>query len=188
MADHHLCTSGQTFKGLNPDIDMKNLRCFISAFGLGTHVFLTVLAISITFEMTAQPEEASRRRNFNTENDIALKEFDAVSYFRGSKPLKGNPKFYHHYKGITYYFANEENLKEFEKAPAKFEPAYGGWCAYTVALNGERVKINPVCYKIVDGKLHLFYNYNSDNRLTKWNRDEKKFKASAQRNWLARMH
>jgi YHS domain-containing protein len=167
---------------------MKNLICFISASGFRAHVCLTVVATFITLEMRAQPEQASRRRNFNTENGIALKEFDPVSYFRGSKPVKGNSKFHHHYKGITYYFASQENLKEFEKSPAKYEPAYGGWCAYTVALNGERVKINPVCYKMIDGKLHLFYNYNGDNRLTKWNRDEKKFRASAQRNWLARMH
>jgi len=149
---------------------------------------LTVAATLLSFVLLAQPEEASRRRNFNTENGIALREFDVVSYFKGSRPLKGESKFYHHYKGITYYFANAENLEEFKKAPAKYEPAYGGWCAYTVALSGERVKINPVTYKISNGKLYLFYNYNSDNRLTKWNQDEKKFKAAADKNWLAKMH
>lgn len=150
--------------------------------------YLTVTAICLSFAAIAQADEASRRRNFNTNNGIALREFDAVSYFTGSRPLKGNSKFYHHYKGITYYFASAGNLEEFKKSPAKYEPAYGGWCAYTVALNGERVKVNPVTYKIVDGKLHLFYNYNSDNRLTKWNKEEKKLRAAADKNWVARMH
>ena len=117
-----------------------------------------------------------------------MREFDPVSYFNGSRPLKGISKHYANYKGITYYFANAENVEIFKKDPEKYEPAYGGWCAYTVALNGERVKVNPVTYKIIEGKLHLFYNFGSDNRLTKWNRDEKKFKASANRNWVARMH
>ena len=153
-----------------------------------TALCLIVVATFVAIDAEAQAEDASRRRNFNTENGIAMREFDAVSYFKGDRPLKGTSKFYHHYKGITYYFANQENLEEFKKAPAKYEPAYGGWCAYTVALNGDRVKVNPVTYKIIDGKLHLFYHYNGDNRLTRWNQDEKKFKASANRNWVAKMH
>lgn len=151
-------------------------------------LLFVVLGACVTFIAEAQPDVASRRRNFNTENDVALREFDPVSYFKGSRPLKGISKFHADYKGITYYFVNAENVEAFKKSPEKYEPAYGGWCAYTVALNGERVKVNPVTYKIIDGKLHLFYNYNSDNRLTKWNQDEKKFKAAANRNWVARMH
>ena len=154
------------------------------------HIRLLAAVIMMCFMtgVNAQADEAGRRRNFNTENGVALREFDPVSYFNSSRPLKGHSKLYHNYKGITYYFVNAENLEEFKKSPDKYEPAYGGWCAYTVALNGERVKVNPVTYKIVNGKLHLFYNFNSDNRLTKWNKDEKKFIASANRNWVARMH
>ena len=140
------------------------------------------------FSGMAQADEAARRRNFNTENGVAMREFDPVSYFNSSRPLKGTSKLYHTHKGITYYFANAENVEEFKKSPDKYEPAYGGWCAYTVALSGERVKVNPVTYKIINGRLHLFYNFNSDNRLTKWNKDEKKSIASANRNWVARMH
>lgn len=151
-------------------------------------ILVMTLAVSHATTVTAQADEASRRRNFNTENGIAMREFDPVSYFNSSRPLKGNSKFYANHKGITYYFANAENVEEFKKSPDKYEPAYGGWCAYTVALSGERVKVNPVSYKIIDGKLHLFYNFGSDNRLLKWNKDEKKLQASANRNWVSRMH
>ncbi len=150
-------------------------------------VFLTVLATFLCFSVVAQPEDALRLRNFNTNNGIALREFDPVSYF-GNKPLKGDSKYYHHYKGITYYFANAENVEAFKKSPTKYEPAYGGWCAYTVATTGERVKVNPVIYKIINGQLHLFYNYNGDNRLSKWNANEKKLKPSADKKWKAGMH
>jgi YHS domain-containing protein len=151
-------------------------------------IYVTVLATMLTLSAMAQAEEASRRRNFNTENLVAMREFDPVSYFN-NKPLKGNSRFYSNYKGITYYFANAENVKEFEKSPAKYEPAYGGWCAYTVATSGDRVKINPAAYKIIDGKLYLFYNFGGDNRLLKWNaKDPKKLKAAADRNWVAKMH
>ncbi|MGC1241824.1 MAG: YHS domain-containing (seleno)protein [Chryseosolibacter sp.] len=155
---------------------------------LNLAAYVMALAMSVSLTSEAQPEVASRLRNFNTENGVALREFDPVSFFKGGKPLKGTSKFYENYKGITYYFVNADNQAEFRKSPAKYEPAYGGWCAYTVALNGDRVKINPVTYKIIDGKLHLFYNYNSDNRLLKWNQDEKKFKTAANKNWVAKMH
>lgn len=152
-------------------------------------VFFIMLASLSGFAAMGQAEEASRRRNFNTDNGLAMRGFDPVSYFSSSRPLKGNSKFHADYKGITYYFASAENVAEFKKSPAKYEPAYGGWCAYTVAVNGDRVKINPVSYKIIEGRLYLFYNFGSDNRLLKWSsKDEKKLKAAADRNWKARMH
>lgn len=147
----------------------------------------TAICIFISVCAMAQAENADRRRNFNTENFVAMRDFDAVSYFKG-KPVKGTEKFEHEYKGITYRFANQANLDEFKKAPGKYEPAYGGWCAYTIALNGERVKVMPTTYKIVDGKLYLFYNFGGDNRLLKWNKDEKKLKAAADKNWQRKMH
>ena len=167
-----------------------NAQCFSDLILYRTWYFrlsITILATCLSLMAVAQPEEASRRRNFNTENGIALREFDPVSYFK-ARPLKGNSKFHHTHKGITYYFANQENVDEFKKSPDKYEPAYGGWCAYTVALNGDRVKINPATYKIIDGRLYLFHNFNSDNRLIKWNKEEKRLKAVANKNWVAKMH
>lgn len=102
-------------------------------------IYLTILALSICFAASGQ-EEASRRRNFNLELGVAMRGFDPVSYFNG-KPMKGNSKIYFEYKAVTYHFVNEANMEAFKKSPGKFEPAYGGWCAYTVALNGERVKL-----------------------------------------------
>jgi YHS domain-containing protein len=117
-----------------------------------------------------------------------MREFDPVSYFTG-KPTKGTSKFEYNHKGIFYYFSTEENREEFKKTPGKYEPAYGGFCAYTVANTGERVKILPTSYKIVNGKLHLFYNFNGENRLGNWEKgDEKKLKAAADKNWVAKMH
>jgi YHS domain-containing protein len=151
-------------------------------------LYLTIICIVLALVVTAQPENANRRRNFNTVNFVALREFDPVSFFQ-NKPAKGTSQFEYNHKGIFYYFANEANLEEFKKAPGKYEPAYGGWCAYTLAQTGERVKILPTAYKIIDGRLYMFYNFNSDNRLMKWNEgDEKKLKAAADKNWMKTMH
>src|SRR5688572_22450748 len=93
--------------------------------------YITIVALFVCFVAGAQSEDASKRRNFNVENDVAIREFDPVSYFKGT-PVKGESKFHHTYKGIAYYFSNEANREEFKKSPAKYEPAYGGWCAYTL--------------------------------------------------------
>lgn len=152
-------------------------------------IFFLMSFLLVSIVTFAQSENGTRRRNFNTENFIGLREFDPVSYFK-KKPVRGNPKIDFDYKGITYYFSSEANREEFKKSPSKYEPAYGGWCAYTVATKGDRVKVDPTSYKIVDGKLYLFYNFGGDNRLMKWNAsgDYKKLKASADKNWSARMH
>lgn len=143
----------------------------------------TVLTLSffcLCLNLFAQ-ENALRRRNFNHDNGVAMRNFDPVSYHKG-KPTKGTSTFSFMYKSIEYYFTNAENLEAFKKAPAKYEPAYGGWCAYSMA-EGKKVKIDPMTYKIINGKLFLFSNFNGNNTLLRWNKDEKKYKAAADKNW-----
>jgi YHS domain-containing protein len=147
----------------------------------------TAVLFSVAFLVSAQSDDAARRRNFNIDNDVAIREFDPVSYFHNA-PAKGDSKYFYKHRGVVYYFSSEANKEEFKKSPEKFEPAYGGWCAYTVALNGDRVKVNPSTYKIVNGKLYLFSNFNGKNNLLLWNKDEKKLKPQADKNWVKKMH
>jgi YHS domain-containing protein len=148
-----------------------------------TGIFALLILCSSAYTLFAQ-ESGARRRNINNENFIGLRQFDPVSYF-SSKPLRGSEKIQYDYKGITYYFASDANLETFKKTPDKFEPAYGGWCAYTLATSGERVKVDPTAYKIFNGKLYLFYNFNGDNRLLKFNSspNKKNLIAAADKKW-----
>ena len=82
-------------------------------------------------------------------------------------------------EGVTYQFANAANLETFKKNPS----AYGGWCAYAMGKNGEKVEVNPETYKIVGGKLYLFYNRLFNNTLPDWNEDESNLKKKADANW-----
>ncbi len=123
-----------------------------------------------------------RKKHFNSNKGVALEGFDPVSYFDGS-PVKGSSKTKIQYKGLTYYFASATNLNKFTSSPGKYEPAYGGWCAYAMGETGEKVKIDPETYKILDGKVFLFYNFWGNNTLLEWNKSEKKLKEKADRNW-----
>jgi hypothetical protein len=49
--------------------------------------------------------------------------------------------------------------------------------------NGGKVKVDPETYKIIEGKLYLFYNFWNTNTLEDWNKNEKKLKEAGDRNW-----
>ena len=49
--------------------------------------------------------------------------------------------------------------------------------------SGEKVEVDPETFKILNGKLFLFYNSFFNNKLTKWNKDEAKLHVQADKNW-----
>jgi YHS domain-containing protein len=123
-----------------------------------------------------------RQKQFNTKKNLGLEGYDPVSYFE-SKPVEGKSEIQWTYQGITYRFSSAQHLSDFKISPSKYEPAYGGWCAYAMGQNGEKVKVDPETYKILDGKLYLFYNFWGNNTLTDWNKNEKVLKARGDDNW-----
>lgn len=134
-------------------------------------------------DLYSQEHIQERKRHFNLEDGLAIQGYDPVSYFNEEEPLEGKKSLSYTYNGVTYYFSSEENRELFKANPEKFEPEYGGWCAYALGDSGEKVKIDPETYKIVNGKLYLFYNFFFNNTLTDWNKDEKRLKANADTNW-----
>ena len=140
---------------------------------------------STTFWSVAQDQK--RVQSFNLEKGLAVQGYDVVAYFSG-KPVKGNASIAAVYEGVRYHFANEANKEIFKKNAAKYEPQYGGWCAYAMGANGEKVEIDPETFKIVNGKLYLFYNKRFNNTLKTWNKDEQSLKAKADVNWSKLSH
>lgn len=144
-------------------------------------VIICLLLCPTTF-VEAQDERV-RKKHFNISNNVALSGYDPITYF-AKKPVLGKENISYTYKGIAYRFINEKSLSLFKANPEKYEPQYGGWCAYALAKDKPvLMEANPKTYKIVDGKLYLFYNSFGINTVNKWNKNEAKFKASADKNW-----
>ncbi|MEQ8823169.1 MAG: YHS domain-containing (seleno)protein [Filomicrobium sp.] len=110
---------------------------------------------------------------------LAVHGFDVVAYFSKGKPVQGDAKFAVVHKEATYRFASQDNLDTFKANPAKYEPAYGGYCAYGVAV-GAKFDGDPRFWKIVDGKLYL--NLSSDIQQA-WNKDISGNIKMAEANW-----
>lgn len=147
---------------------MKNLIVIVFAF----------------LSVTAVAQNANKRASeFNLENKIALQGYDPVAYFTQKKALKGKSTFAANYEGVIYYFASATNKEMFTGNPSKYEPQYGGWCAYAMGSSGEKVEVDPETFKIIDGKLYLFYNAYFNNTLKSWNKDESNLKKKADANW-----
>ncbi len=147
-------------------------------------IVLAVIATVFTISVNAQTEV--RIRNFNLEKGIAIQGYDPVTYFTQSKAVKGNKQFAASVEGITYNFASATDKDLFVKDPKKYEPQYGGWCAYAMGATNEKVEIDPETFKIIGGKLYLFYHSWVNNTLTKWNKDEATLKLKADANWVAK--
>jgi YHS domain-containing protein len=130
----------------------------------------------------ARTEQAVPRAHLNLDKQgIALSGFDPVSYYSG-KPSKGSSALSASHGGATFLFASDDNRKAFQANPTKFLPAYGGWCAYAMA-DGKKVEVDPMTFKIKDGRLLLFYHSFLVNTLTKWNAEEGKLYPLAEGHW-----
>jgi YHS domain-containing protein len=145
-------------------------------------IIVPILILTVTIQSAYGQSGDFRKQHFNTKKNVALEGYDPVSYFDGV-PLEGDPDIKFVYKHVTYQFASPDNLSKFKLTPEKYEPAYGGWCAYAMGETGEKVKIDPETFKILDGKLYLFYNFWGNNTLQDWQKDEKKLKDAADHNW-----
>jgi YHS domain-containing protein len=144
---------------------------------------LVLLLLILVSGVSFAQNDAKRVSQYNLENKVAIQGYDPVGYFNQGKAIKGKKEISTSYQGITYNFSSGENKNAFIKNPSKYEPQYGGWCAYAMGSAGEKVEINPETFKIVDGKLFLFYNAFFNNTLKSWNKDEANLKTQADNNW-----
>jgi len=110
---------------------------------------------------------------------VAIGGYDPVSYFATEKPVRGNGNHVVVLDGVTYLFSNDANKKAFEAEPSRYLPAYGGYCAYGVAI-GKKFVGDPDVWEIVDGRLYL----NLDDAIkSKWVEDVAGNVRKADANW-----
>jgi YHS domain-containing protein len=112
-------------------------------------------------------------------NGLALQGYDPVGFFTDNRPVKGIQEFQSQYHGATYYFASAEHKAAFEKEPAKYEPQFGGFCAYG-ASRGKTVPIKIEAWQIVNGRLLMQYDLDVK---AKFNTDPQGNLTKADQNW-----
>ncbi len=90
-------------------------------------------------------------------NGIILAGHDAVAYFTEGKPVEGKASITAIYNDAIYRFSSTKNRDTFIGNPAKYAPAYGGYCAYGMTF-GKKFEIDGKAFEVVDGVLYVNKN------------------------------
>jgi YHS domain-containing protein len=112
-------------------------------------------------------------------NGVALQGYDPVAFFTQNRPVMGNPQFESKYAGARYFFSSAEDKALFDANPAKYEPQFGGFCAYGVS-RGHTVPIKIEAFQIVNGRLLMQYDLGVKND---FNKDPQGNLQKADQNW-----
>jgi YHS domain-containing protein len=88
---------------------------------------------------------------------LMLEGHDAVAYFAQGAAVRGNPSIKLEHKGVTWRFASEAHRAEFQRAPQKYMPQFGGYCSnginYAIPWGGGGAENT---WRIYRGKLYVF--------------------------------
>jgi YHS domain-containing protein len=130
------------------------------------------------FAFVAGPAAAGKV-NASFFGSVAIEGYDPVAYFEAGEPAQGSDAFEHRWNGVVWRFTNATNRDAFAKAPERYAPQYGGYCAWAVS-QGYTASIDPAAWRIVDGKLYL--NYSKSVQQT-WQQDIPGNIRKANANW-----
>ena len=112
----------------------------------------TRLALGLIFAIAA-PFAHAADEHFLADG-AAVGGYDVVAYHTQNGPALGSADFTAVYQGVEWRFASAANRELFAADPAKYAPAYGGWCS-AGASKGKKVPTQPELFAIVDGQLYL---------------------------------
>lgn len=110
---------------------------------------------------------------------VAIQGYDPVAFFTDNRPVKGNPEFQSEYRNAKYYFVSAEHKATFDKEPAKYEPQFGGYCAYG-ASRGHKAPVKIEAWQIVNGRLLMQYDLGVKDD---FNKDQQNNLKKADQNW-----
>lgn len=112
---------------------------------------------------------------------LALGGTDPVAYFTGAAPVAGDPAITAGHMGATWAFASDANRDAFIAEPARYVPAFGGYCAWA-ASRGYLAPTVPEAWTIHEGRLYL----NASLRIRRrWERQLPDIIAEGEANWPA---
>jgi YHS domain-containing protein len=112
-------------------------------------------------------------------NGLAIQGYDPVAFFTEHRPVKGNPQFSSSYNGAKYNFASAANKSAFDASPAKYEPQFGGYCAYA-ASKGHTAPVKVEASQVLNGRLLMQYDLEVRD---KFNEDPQNNLKLADKNW-----
>lgn len=136
----------------------RGVRLFVSArlpSRMNRRLFLSGV---LAFGLTVLPAWAADKRLLNlNDQGVAIQGYAPVAFFTVKAPVKGKMEFTSEFNGARYWFHSVKSKSQFDSEPARYEPQFGGYCAYGVS----RAALAPIqieAWQIVDGRLLMQKN------------------------------
>jgi len=142
-------------------------------------ICVVVVLTGVGGALTVRGQHSARA--VNAAGGVAIHGYDVVAYFTDGAAVRGSADFVQTRDGVDWHFASREHRDAFAKEPARYLPAFGGYCAYGVS-RGYAVDVDPEAFAIVDGALYL--NYSRSVQRT-WNEDRPGYIEKARQRWSA---
>jgi YHS domain-containing protein len=120
------------------------------------------LTLGLCASASAQTYDSANAGPFRTSSDgdesnLMLEGHDPVAYFTQDAAVKGDPAIRTERLGVVFRFISEANKAEFLRAPHRYLPQFGGFCAnginYAIPWGGGGA---PNTWRIYRGKLYVF--------------------------------
>jgi len=134
--------------------------------------------LAVCLLLAANASYAAEEFNFD-KGGYVLHGYDPVAYHTENRAVEGRDAYVAVHEGARYRFSSAENMTAFKADPAKYEPAYGGWCSYGVRV-GKKFDIDPTAFKVIDSRLYVQLDQGTQKI---WLKDEGKNIAIADRLW-----
>lgn len=152
--------------------------------GLLSVAAISAAAASGSRQSTMTTQSRAYLHSYNLDSSgLALEGYCPVSYFTQNAAMPGDPEFKSTFNDVDYHFASAEAKRTFDRNPEKYIPAFGGWCAFGMAIE-DKFPIDPTNFKIVNGRLYVFLRNPKIDALEKWNQgDQQQYVARAEAHW-----
>lgn len=139
---------------------------------------MKILLLAAVFSLAACSASAQQSEVFQKDG-AAINGYDPVAFFTEQKPIKGSLQYTTEWNNAMWLFSTPANRDSFARAPHKYAPQYGGYCAYGMA-DGHKAPTETGTWAIIKGK--LYFNYNQKVKEI-WNKNTEKFIQQANTNW-----
>lgn len=151
---------------------------------------LAVLAVAITAgaDLLANEKNPNNSRaylhSYNLDSSgLAIEGYCPVTYFTEGKAQPGDPEIAATHNNVDYRFASESAREAFQQNPDRYTPAFGGWCAFGMAIE-DKFPVDPTNFKVVGGRLFLFLRNPGVDALQLWNKgNEQEQTEAADSHW-----
>ncbi len=115
-----------------------------------------VPTVSVRPEPTNARTASEETRSDESPRRIGMEGYSPVALYRRREWVRGDPRFAHSFRGITYYLALDDELAAFREDPVRYAPRLQG-CDPVVMYDTDRAIPGSVEFAAYfDGELYLF--------------------------------